>query len=84
MIYPVYQPPWRWQMRQTELMQKIRVDLYGGTRHSPAQALRKYHTPEEIKRATMHSINKAFERYFRKEGDDLRSIYKKTERRPSN
>ena len=29
-------------------------DLYGGTRHSSAIALRKYRTPEEIKRATMH------------------------------
>jgi hypothetical protein len=37
-------------------------------------ALREYRTPEEIKRATMHSTNKAFERYFRMEGDDLRAI----------
>jgi integrase len=51
------------------------VDLYGGTRHSSAIALRKYRTPEEIKRATMHSTNKAFERYFYIEGEDLRSIY---------
>jgi len=50
------------------------VDLYGGTRHSSAMALREYRTPEEIKRATMHSTNKAFERYFRMEGDDLRAI----------
>jgi integrase len=51
------------------------VDLYGGTRHSSAIALRKYRTPEEIKRATMHSTNKAFERYFQIEADDLRAIY---------
>jgi integrase len=51
------------------------VDLYGGTRHSSAKALRRYRTPEEIKRATMHSTNKAFERYFQIEGDDLREIY---------
>jgi integrase len=54
------------------------VDLYGGTRHSSAIALRKYRTPEEIKRATMHSTNKAFERYFRIESDDLRGIYEDT------
>ena len=55
------------------------VDLYGGTRHSSARALRSHgRTPEEIKRATMHSTNKAFERYFTMEGDDLRSIYKDT------
>jgi hypothetical protein len=40
-----------------------------------AIALRKYRTPEEIKRATMHSTNKAFERYFYIEGEDLRGIY---------
>jgi integrase len=54
------------------------VDLYGGTRHSSAIALRKFRTPEEIKRATMHSTNKAFERYFRIESDDLRGIYEDT------
>jgi hypothetical protein len=47
------------------------VDLYGGTRHSSAIALKKYRTPEEIKRATMHSTNKAFERYFWIETEDL-------------
>jgi integrase len=54
------------------------VDLYGGTRHSSARALRAYRTPEEIRRATMHSTNKAFERYYSMEADDLRSIYKDT------
>jgi len=54
------------------------VDLYGGTRHSSAIALKKYRTPEEIKRATMHSTNKAFERYFRVETEDLREIYRDT------
>jgi hypothetical protein len=43
-----------------------------------ATALRAYRTPEEIKRATMHSTNKAFERYFSMESDDLRSIYEDT------
>ena len=54
------------------------VDLYGGTRHSSAKALRQFCSPEEIKRATMHSTNKAFERYFQIESDDLRTIYGKT------
>jgi len=53
------------------------VDLYGGTRHSSARALRKHFSPEEIKRATMHSTNKAFERYFQIESDDVRMIYAK-------
>jgi hypothetical protein len=54
------------------------VDLYGGTRHSSAIALRKFRTPEEIKRATIHSTNKAYERYFRIESEDLRDIYRDT------
>ena len=54
------------------------VDLYGGTRHSSARALRAYRTPEEIKRATMHTTNKAFERYFQIEAGDLRDIYRDT------
>ncbi|MGO9137925.1 MAG: hypothetical protein ACLP9S_07375 [Syntrophales bacterium] len=50
----------------------------GGTRHSSARALRAYRTSEEIKRATMHTTNKAFERYFNIEAEDLRNIYKDT------
>ena len=52
------------------------VDLYRGTRHSSAIALRKFHSPEQIKKATMHSTNKAFERYFQIGSDDIRDIYK--------
>jgi len=54
------------------------VDLYGGTRHSSALSLRGVATPEEIRRAMMTSTNKAFERYFRVEGDEVRSIYERT------
>ena len=56
------------------------VDLYGGTRHSTVRELRKYRTPEEIKLGSMHSTNKAFERYFQVEPDDLRDIYRDTQR----
>lgn len=52
------------------------VDLYGGTRHSSAQYLRlQGRTPEEIKRATMHTTTSSFNRYFEMELDDLREIY---------
>ena len=51
------------------------VDLYGGTRHSSVTALREFCTPEEIKRATMHSTNQAFERYYQTDGEELRKIY---------
>ncbi len=47
------------------------MDLYGGTRHSSIIALQEHFTPEQIKRATMHSTNKAFERYFRVDAKEL-------------
>ena len=59
------------------------VDLYGGTKHSSATALRKYRSPEEIKKATMHTTNKAFERYFRMDLDDVRDIYADTHLTPN-
>lgn len=71
---------YKWWVRACEDLGIEGFDLYGGTRHSSAIALRKYRTPEEIKRATMHSTNKAFERYFRIDSDDLRDIYKDTSR----
>jgi integrase len=52
------------------------VDLYGGTRHSTVRALRECLTPDQIKRGTMHSTNKAFERYFQIELEDARKVYR--------
>lgn len=66
---------YKWWKKACENLGIEGVDLYGGTRHTSAVALRKFHSPEEIKRGTMHTSNKAFERYFRLEGDDLRDIY---------
>ena len=37
--------------------------------------------PEEIKLGSIHSTNKAFERYFQVEPDDLRNIYRDTRSR---
>jgi integrase len=56
------------------------VDLYGGTRHSTVRELRKYRTPEEIRLGSMHSTNKAFERYYRADPDDYRGIYRDAQR----
>jgi len=58
------------------------VDLYGGTRHSTVIALRSLASPEQIKRATMHSTNKAFERYFKIEAEEVREVYKLTQGGP--
>jgi integrase len=58
----------------------VGVDLYGGTRHSSARALREHFSPEQIKKASMHSTNMAFERYFKLELDDVKNIYQKTKK----
>jgi hypothetical protein len=42
------------------------------------QALKEFCSPEEIRLATMHSTNKAFERYFQIELHDVHRIYGKT------
>ena len=54
------------------------VDMYGGTRHSSATALGQKRSPEEIRKATMHSSNKAFERYFSMDDEAIRDIYRDT------
>jgi hypothetical protein len=55
------------------------VDLYGGTRHSTVSALRSYRTPDEIKLASGHTTNKAFERYYQIDTEYLREIYEDTQ-----
>lgn len=54
------------------------VDLYGGTRHSSAIALTNFATPEQIKRATMHATNSAFERYYQVTVSEVKSVYQAT------
>jgi hypothetical protein len=51
------------------------VDLYGGTRHSTVTALGEKLSPEQIKAGTLHSTNKAFERYFQGEARNARLVY---------
>jgi len=44
------------------------MDLYGGTRHSTVSSMGEFYSPEELKKSgTMHSMNAAFDRYFRAE-----------------
>jgi integrase len=69
---------YKWWKQACKNLKIEGVDLYGGTRHSTVRELRKYRTPEEIRFGSMHSTNKAFERYFRVEPDDLRNIYMDT------
>ncbi len=71
---------YKWWKRACENLGIEGVDLYGGTRHSSAVALRKNFSPEQIKQGTgtMHQTNKAFERYFRIGAEDIREIYQQS------
>ena len=69
---------YKWWKKAFENLGVEGVDLYGGTRHSTALALRQFKTPEQIRRATMHSTNKAFERYFRVELEEVKDVYSAT------
>jgi integrase len=75
---------YKWWKRACHNLGVEGVDLYGGTRHSSARALRKFRSPEEIKKATMHSTNKAFERYFQIELEDIKTIYAETKEAAPN
>lgn len=52
------------------------VDLYGGTKHSSITDLKKYFSPEKIKKASRISSNKAMDRYLQFELADSIEIYK--------
>jgi integrase len=67
---------YKWWVKACDNLGIVGVDLYGGTRHSTVMQLRKYRTPEEIRLGSMHSTNKAFERYYRSDPDDYRDIYR--------
>jgi len=51
------------------------VDLYGGTRHSTMQFLRKQLSPEGVKRLSLHTTNKALDRYLEIDTQELREGY---------
>jgi integrase len=53
------------------------VDLYGGCRHSSMQHLREQMSPESVKRLSLHTTNKALDRYLEIHMDELRAGYAK-------
>lgn len=71
---------YKWWKKACENLGIAGVDLYGGTRHSSAIGLREHATPEQIRRATMHSTNKAFERYYLVSREELQTIYEATQK----
>lgn len=69
---------YKWWKRACESLGIHGVDLYGGTRHSSATALREHFSFEEVRELTGHNTNAAFERYFQKNLAALRKGYAKT------
>lgn len=70
---------YKWWEKACENLGVEGVDLYGGTRHSSATALKDHLSPEQIKVGTMHSTNKAFERYFQRNSQDAIEVYSLTQ-----
>ncbi|MBC2734079.1 MAG: hypothetical protein HF981_06950 [Desulfobacteraceae bacterium] len=68
---------YKWWKKASDKIGVDGVDLYGGTKHSSTTALREYFSPEEIRRSgTLHTTNKAFERYFKNDIEESKKIYK--------
>lgn len=60
------------------------VDLYGGTRHSSATAIRRFLSREDTKELTGHHTNAAFERYIEQDIETLRRGYELTKQRTTD
>ncbi len=66
---------YKWWKRACKNLGIEGVDMYGGTRHSSALAMTEFATPEQIKSATMHTTNRAFERYYQVSKSELKDLY---------
>lgn len=67
---------WKWWKEACANLGIKGIDLYGGTRHTSARALRKKgRTPEEIKRVMFHRTTEAFNRYLVLDEEEQRSVY---------
>ncbi len=70
---------YKWWKRACRTIGVDGVDLYGGTRHSTTTALKKIFSPEEIRNyGTLHTTNKAFDRYLNNSTKDAKRIYEAT------
>ena len=69
---------YRWWRKACRNLGVLGVDLYGGTRHSTASALRAHLSYEQVRELTDHATNQAFERYYQKDFESLRGAYSLT------
>jgi DNA-directed RNA polymerase subunit RPC12/RpoP len=67
---------YKWWIRACDNLGIKGLDLYGGTRHTITTALSAHHSPETIKRATLHTTNKAFERYMQVQDREVLNVYR--------
>lgn len=68
---------YKWWKKACVNLGIVGVDLDGGTRHSTTTALRELFSPEEIRRSgTLHTTNKAFDRYMQVKPEDARNMYR--------
>ena len=61
---------YKWWKKACANLGVVGVDLYGGTRHSTATALREFYSPEEIRRNGTRHSSKAFDRYLQAQNED--------------
>jgi len=66
---------YKWWKKACKKLNIENLDLYGGTKHTTVTAASERLTPEQIKKGTGHSTNKAFERYFQREARDAVQVY---------
>ena len=66
---------YKWWKRACRELGIENIDLYGGTKHTTVTAASEMLTPEQIKKGTGHSTNKAFERYFQRKERDAVQVY---------
>lgn len=67
--------PYRWWKKACANLGIEGLDLYGGTRHTSTTALLEHFAPSEIKAATGHNTNAAFERYLQQDDRHLQKVF---------
>ncbi|MBI9074913.1 MAG: hypothetical protein JEZ02_05835 [Desulfatibacillum sp.] len=67
---------YKWWKKACANLKIYDVDLYGGCRHSSVTAMGEHATPEDIKKATEHSTNTAFSRYFQPDMETKKEIFR--------
>jgi integrase len=68
---------YKWWIKACKNLGIEGVDLYGGTKHSTVTAMSNELGYGRAKQATMHTTNKAFERYLIADPESIRNAYAK-------